>query len=134
MRNEFLPDLGPIKPVEWIGSSRKDIRAFPDDVQDDLGYALFEAQIGLMPVGSKPLKGFGGAQVIETSVSSTDGTFRLVYTVRFAEAIYVLHAFQKKSKRGIKTPKSDLDLLHSRLLLAEELHAEKIREAQTGND
>ena len=109
-----------IKPVSWIGSSYKDFRAFPDPVQDAMGYALYEAQIGKKPARAKPLKGFGGAGVLELVTDHAGDTFRAVYTVKFALAIYVLHAFQKKSKSGIKTPAGDLEMIRRRLKLAED--------------
>ena len=107
------------KPVSWIGSSYKDFRKFPDPVQDAMGYALYQAQIGLKHDSAKPLKGFGGAGVLEIVANHVGDTFRAVYTVKFATAIYVLHAFQKKSKSGIKTPTEDLDLIQRRLKAAE---------------
>ena len=108
------------KPVRWIGSSREDLRAFPADVRNRVGGALWDAQIGRKAPFAKPLRGFGGAGVLEV-VDDFDGdTYRAVYTVRFAGVVYVLHAFQKKSKRGIATPKSELDLIERRLKRANE--------------
>jgi phage-related protein len=111
------------KPVEWIGSSRKDLREFPEDVQDLMGYALFLAQAGGKHEDAKPLKGstaFRGAGVLEV-VDDYDGdTYRAVYTVRFAGVVYVLHAFQKKSKTGIETPQHEIDKVKRRLKAAEE--------------
>ena len=109
----------PIKPVEWIGSSYKDFRSFPDDVQDHVGYALHLAQTGSKHDDAKPLKGFGGAGVLEVVSDHAGDTFRAVYTVKFALAVYVLHAFQKKSKAGTKTPASDMELIERRLKVAE---------------
>jgi phage-related protein len=108
-----------VKPVLWIRSSYKDFRAFPDPVQDAMGYALYQAQIGEKNCSAKPLKGFGGAGVLEIVADHVGDTFRAVYTVKFATAIYVLHAFQKKSKSGIKTPTEDLELIRRRLKAAE---------------
>ena len=108
-----------VKPVSWIGSSYKDFRKFPDPVQDSMGYALYQAQIGLTHGSAKPLKGFGGAGVLELVADHVGDTFRAVYTVKFATAIYVLHAFQKKSKSGIKTPTEDMELILRRLKAAE---------------
>jgi phage-related protein len=108
-----------VKPVSWIGSSYKDFREFPDPVQDAMGYALYQAQIGLKHASAKPLKGFGGAGVIEIVADHVGDTFRAVYTVKFATAVYVLHAFQKKSKSGIKTPTEDMALIQRRLKAAE---------------
>ena len=108
------------KKLDFIGSSRKDIRAFPEEVKHDIGYALFEAQEGKKPVSAKPLKGFGGARVLEIIEDFSGDTYRAVYTVSFKKVIYVLHCFQKKSKRGIKTPQRDLELIKRRLKIAEE--------------
>ena len=108
-----------VKPVSWIGSSFKDFREFPDPVQDAMGYALYQAQIGLKHSSAKPLKGFGGAGVIEIVADHVGDTFRAVYTVKFATAVYVLHAFQKKSKSGVKTSTEDLELIQQRLKAAE---------------
>ena len=110
------------KPVSWIGSSYKDFRAFPDGVQDVMGYALYQAQVGAKHGNAKPLKGFGGAGVLEVVADHMSDTFRAVYTVRFAAAVYVLHAFQKKSKTGTKTPAEDLELIRRRLKAAEADH------------
>jgi phage-related protein len=85
-----------VKPVSWIGSSYKHFRGFPDPVQDAMGYALYQAQIGVKHGSAKPLKGFRGAGVIEIVTDHVGDTFRSVYTVKFATAVYVLHAFQKK--------------------------------------
>jgi len=108
------------KPVRWIGSSKDDVSEFPEDVRRRVGGALWEAQIGRKAPYAKPLKGFGDAGVIEI-VDDYDGdTFRAVYTIRFAKAVYVLHAFQKKSKRGAATPRTELDLIDQRLSRAKE--------------
>jgi phage-related protein len=107
-----------LKPIEWIGSSLKELKLLPDVVNGDFGFALYEAQRGERHVSAKPLKGFGGAGVLEI-VSSYDGsTFRAIYTVRFRKAIYVLHVFQKKSKSGIKTPYFEIELIERRLKAA----------------
>jgi phage-related protein len=109
-----------MKPLEWIASSKKDLIAMPDPVQDNFGFALFQAQIGEKHDDAKPLKGFKGSGVLEI-VDDFDGdTYRAVYTVRFAEVVYVLHVFQKKSKRGIATPKQDIELIEQRLKTAQE--------------
>jgi phage-related protein len=109
-----------LKPLDFIGSSREDLREFPDEVKQDIGYALFEAQKGQKPESAKPFKGFGGAGVLEVVEHFDGDTYRAVYTVRFREVIYVLHCFQKKSKRGIKTPQQDIELIQRRLKAAEE--------------
>jgi phage-related protein len=106
--------------VRFVGSSRSDLQRFPKEVKLVVGTALTAAQLGGKYADAKPLKGFGDASVVEI-VDDFDGdTFRAVYTVRFADVVYVLHAFQKKSKKGIETPKSDLDLIRRRLRLAEQ--------------
>ncbi len=111
------------KPVRWVGSSKEDLRDFPEEVRRRIGGALWDAQLGLKAPYAKPLKGFGGAGVLEI-VDDFDGdTYRAIYTVRFAGAVYVLHAFQKKSKRGIATPKAELDLIGERLKRAREDYA-----------
>jgi phage-related protein len=108
------------KPVRWVGSTKEDLSGFPQDVRRRVGGALWEAQLGRKAYYAKPLKGFGGAGVLGI-VDDYDGdTFRAVYTARFARAVYVLHAFQKKSKRGFATPKSQLDLIAQRLNRARE--------------
>jgi phage-related protein len=108
------------KPVRWVGGSREDLSGFPEAVRRRVGGALWEAQIGRKAQYAKPLKGFGDAGVLEI-VDDFDGdTFRAVYTVRFAKAVYVLHAFQNKSKRGVATPKTELDLIDKRLKRARE--------------
>jgi phage-related protein len=109
----------PPKPLTWVGSSKRDYIRFPDQVQDDMGYALFVAQMGERPRNAKPLNGFKGAGVLEIVEDYDGDTFRAVYTVRFAQRLYVLHAFQKKSRRGIETPKSEIRLVEQRLRAAE---------------
>ena len=107
------------KSLEWIGSSHKDLMALPADVRRFFGFALSLAQAGDKHDAAKVLKGFGGAGVIEVVEDDVGGTYRAVYTVKFAEAVFVLHCFQKKSKRGIATPKEDIDIIHVRLKIAE---------------
>lgn len=114
-----------MKEVIWLGSSKKDLVAFPDEVRRTMGYALLLAQRGGMHSDAKPLRGFGGAGVLEVVEDFDGSAFRTVYTVRFAEAIYVLHAFQKKSKRGSATPKAEMDIVHARLRHAQEMHDER---------
>ena len=109
-----------IKDVLWIGSSRKDLKAFPDYVQDVIGYALYKAQKGLKPPEAKVLAGFGDAGVLEIVGDYQTDTYRAVYTVRFSDLVYVLHAFQKKSKKGHATPKGQMQLIKKRLRDAEE--------------
>ena len=108
------------KPVRWVGSSKEDLREFPEEVRRRVGGALWEAQLGLKAPYAKPLRGFGGAGVLEVVENHDGDTYRAVYTVRFADVLYVLHCFKKKSKRGIKTPKHELDLIEDRLKRAAE--------------
>jgi phage-related protein len=112
--------MSTIRPVWWIGSAKKDFLAFPLEVVREVGFALFLAQSGDKHDHAKPLKGFGGAGVLEVVEDHDGDTYRAVYTVRLRHAIYVLHAFQKKSKHGIKTPQTDIDLVRRRLRDAEE--------------
>ena len=108
--------------LQWVGSSREDLKEFPDDVQEEMGYALYLAQCGGKSLNAKPMKGFSGAGVLEIVESFNTDTYRAVYTVRLKEVVYVLHAFQKKSKSGIATPKKDIDIIHTRLKAAEDNH------------
>ena len=112
------------KPVFWVASSRKDLRRFPKGVRRTVGQALFDAQTGGKHPDAKPLRGFHGAGVLEVVEEDTGSTYRAVYTVKFAGAVYVLHAFQKKSKRGAKTPAEEIDKVKARLKEAEKHHAE----------
>ena len=97
-------------PLFWVGSSKRDLKGFPLEVRRTMGFALFQAQGGGRHVDAKPLKGFGGAGVLEVVEEHAGNAFRAVYTVKFAGAVYVLHAFQKKSKKGVTTPKAEFDL------------------------
>ena len=111
-----------LKRLVFIASSRDDLREFPEEVRQEIGYALFEVQKGNKPPEAKPLKGFGGAGVLEIIENYFGDTYRAVYTVKFAKAVYVLHCFQKKSKKGIKTPQHEIDLIRQRLMTAEDKH------------
>lgn len=112
-----------LKKLEWIGTSRKDMQALPLAVRRAFGYALYAAQSSEKPPDAKPLKGFGGAGVLEVVEDYRGNTYRAVYTVRFADIVYVLHVFQKKAKRGIETPKQELDLIRERLKQAERFYS-----------
>ena len=112
-----------LKPVRWVASSKDDLSALPEEVRGDVGQALYVAQRGDKHADAKFLKGFAGAGVLEIVARHDGDTFRAVYTVRFPTAIYVLHVFQKKSKSGIATAKKDIDLVKSRLKLAEDDYA-----------
>jgi phage-related protein len=123
------------KPLEqrrliFVGSSKKDLQAFPDDVREVVTYALFLAQSGMKHPDAKPLSGekaSRGASVLEVVEDCRSDTYRAVYTVRYKEAVYVLHAFQKKSTQGIKTPKREMDLVKSRLKDAGLIHVQQVR-------
>jgi len=110
-----------LKPLVWLGSSLKDLRTFPEPVQDHIGYALYRAQRGGRHRDTKTLTGFGGAGVVEVTKDFRGDTFRAIYTVRYAEAVYALHAFQKKSKAGRETPQRDIELVRQRLREAERI-------------
>ncbi len=109
-----------MKNVTFIGSSRDDLKEFPDDVRQDIGFALYLAQCGGKVMNVKPLKGFGGAGVLEVREDHDGDTYRAVYTVKFGDVLYVLHCFQKKSKSGVKTSGQDIELIKRRLKVAEE--------------
>ena len=111
------------KPLVWVGSSKRDLSAFPDAVRGRMGHALFVAQCGGTHPDAKPMKGFASAGVLEIVEAFEGNAWRAVYTVRFSGRVYVLHAFQKKSKRGSELPKPDAELLRRRLKRAEETHA-----------
>src|ERR1019366_4808987 len=113
-----MVDAAQLKPVAWVGSSKAALRKLPAEVQDDIGHALLQAQLGRKHPSAKPLAGFGGAGILEIVENHEGNAFRAVYTVKFAEVIYVLHVFQKKSKTGIKTPKNEIDLIKQRLKTA----------------
>lgn len=115
-----------LKPVVWIGSSYDDLRALSEDVQDDFGYALYLSQIGEVSPKAKAMRGVL-REVTEIVADDTGGTFRLMYTVKLGDLVYVLHAFQKKSKHGIATPKPELDLIERRLRVARTDHEARNR-------
>src|SRR4249919_2734688 len=111
-----------MKPVIWIGSSRDDLRALPQQVRRDIGQALYTAQQGETDPSAKPLKGFGGTRVMEIVERYRTDAYRGIYTAHFANAIYVLHVFQKKSKQGITTPRSEIELIRHRFAEAQRHH------------
>lgn len=119
------------RPLVWLGSALEDLKSLPEPVQQDFGYALWLAQIGDLHRHSKPLRGFGGRGVLEVVEDFSGDTFRAVYTVRFPTAVYVLHVFQKKSRRGTTTPARDLDLIRNRLRAAEAVDEEAQRKGSS---
>jgi phage-related protein len=114
-----------LRPVKWIGTSLRDLRSFPNSARIDIGHALFTAQEGKTDPAAKPLKGFGGASVFEIVARHHGNAWRAVYTVRFQDAIYVLHVFQKKSTKGIATPTREIELIKRRLVEAERDYRER---------
>lgn len=116
----------PARELVWLGSTRRDLQDFPSDVQDVMGFALWLAQTGGKHPDAKPLHGFGGSGVVEIVDDHDGDTYRVVYTLSLPDAVYVLHAFQKKSKRGSATPTPDQDLIRQRLKRARELQARNV--------
>ncbi len=114
------------KPLVWVGSSNDDLKKFPRKVQRDIGFALYRAEIGKKHQNAKPLKGFSG--VVEIVSSYQTDTYRAVYAIKLGKNIFVLHAFMKKSKKGIKTPKSEIEIIKKRLMKAKELAKEEYNE------
>jgi phage-related protein len=114
----------PEKPLYWVGSSKKDLMSLPEPVRKFFGHALHFAQLGEQHESAKPLKGFGGAGILEIVEDNVGGTYRAVYTVRIREMVFVLHCFQKKSRSGISTPKRDIDLIRARFKAAEAMALE----------
>jgi len=112
------------KPIIWVGPSKKDFMEFPNEVRKEMGHALYVAQKGEKHRDVKPLKGFGGSSVLEIVQSDGQGTYRTIYTIQMKKAVVILHAFQKKSKTGIKTPKQEIDLVVQRLKSAHQKYKE----------
>jgi phage-related protein len=119
-----------IKPVFWMGTSKTDLKSFPRPVQSDIGYALFAARRGIS-LGEGTAR-IGGRGVLEIVAPHDGDAYRAVYTVKFKDAIYVLHAFQRKSTKGIETPKREIDVVQRRLAVAERHHSE--RQARHGQE
>jgi phage-related protein len=115
----MLTDSRVMKPLYWVGSSKKDLLEMPSEMQDAFGYALYLAQAGRKSEHAKPLRGFGSAGILEVVEDWHGDTYRAVYTVRIADAVYVLHCFQKKSKKGVATPRPDVEKIRERLKAAE---------------
>ncbi len=111
-----------LRPVLWVASSKQDLKDMPKDVREDFGHWLLLAQKGETVPNAKIFTGFGGAHITELRRDDDQGTFRVVYTIRLKEVIAVLHAFKKKSKKGISTPKQEIELIRSRLKRAEEMY------------
>ena len=116
------------RELQWVGSSRRDMRELPGSVRRGFGLSLYAIQCGEMPSNCKPLKSFSG--VWELKENDEGGTYRTVYAVKLSDAIYVLHVFQKKSKSGIATPKPDMDVVRARLKLAQ-THAQNAKETKS---
>ena len=122
----------PVKPLIWIGSSREDLKTFPEEVRLGMGYALYLAQTGGKHPDAKPLKGFGGAGVLEVVDDFKGNAYRAMYTLKLEGAVYVLHAFQKKSRKGIQTSQADIELVKRRLSRAAEIHGERFGRSKGG--
>ena len=120
------------KPLFWIGSSYKDLLALPVEVKRGFGYALSLTQSGFRHPATKILQGFGGTGVIEILERDEGGVYRAVYTVKYERMVFVLHCFQKKSKKGIATPKEDMDLIWARLKIAAKI-AKEIEDEKKNN-
>lgn len=116
------------KPVEWVGSSKDDLVRFPGPVRRECGFALYLAQLGMKALSAKPLRGFGGASVLEIVAVHHGDAYRAIYTVEFAKAVFVLHAYQKKSKKGITMPRKDVELIRRRLAMAVQIYSELYEE------
>jgi phage-related protein len=114
----------PARPLLWVGSSKKDYMEFSRPLREAFGFEMFLVQTGQHPPSAKPLKGLASG-VLELREDFEGDAYRVVYAVRFSNAVYVLHAFKKKSKRGIETPKSDVDLIKRRLKDAEVDYSER---------
>lgn len=123
-----------MRALVWVGSSLDDYKAFPEAIQDDMGYALYLAQEGDKPPQAKPLKGFRGAGILEIAEDDMSGTYRAIYTVQLTTAVYVLHAFQKKSRHGIATPREHIERVKAHLRLAEEIDVERLRASKETTD
>ena len=119
------------RPVEFVASAKSDLAAMPDEVKYVFGYAIYQAELGDKHPDAKPLKGFGGAGVLEVVEDYHGDAYRAVYTVKFAGVVYVLHAFQKKSKKGAKTDQRDINLIKARLKIAEQHYAEHYKRKET---
>ena len=114
-----------VRPVIWLGSSRRDLRAMPEQVRRDVGQALYAAQQGMTDPAAKPMKGFGGMRVMEIIERYRGDAYRAVYTAHFENAVYVLHAFQKKSKTGIATPRHEIEVIRKRYTEAEQHYKQR---------
>ena len=121
------------KPVHWVGSSKKDLSSMPGRVRDTFGFGLYLAQVGQKHPQGKPLKGFGGAGVLEILEDFRGNTYRAVYTIKFKNAIYVLHCFQKKSNKGAQTPAPEIDLIRQRRILGQ-AHADQAEKINKGSN
>ena len=122
------------KPVEFLGNTKEELSAMPLVVKREIGRALWAAQMGERHKDAKPLKEFGGASVMEIVSDHDTNTYRGVYTVRFAGVVYVLHVFQKKSKRGSEVPRADMNVIRQRFQVAEATHTQRLARERTGQE
>ncbi len=125
------PDPSLAKPLKWVGSSKDNLIGFPKPVRKEMGHALYLAQIGMKSPKAKPFTWLRGAGVLEVVEDDDGSTYRAVYTVKFRGIVFVLHAFQKKSRKGSETPKSDLELIKSRLKSAHEAYRDILRNSRS---
>ncbi|MEA9392867.1 type II toxin-antitoxin system RelE/ParE family toxin [Acerihabitans sp. TG2] len=125
-------NINALKPVVWLAGSKKALQSLPDDVAKSIGYALYLAQLGMKAAQAKPLKGFSGAGVLEIVEDDGGNAYRAIYTVKCKDVLFVLHCMQKKSKSGIATPKTDLDLIKSRLGMARKIYQEMHNDSTPG--
>jgi phage-related protein len=116
------------KPIKWLGSSKKDLADFPEEVEDEVGYALWQVEEGRRPARAKPLRGYGGASVLEICEDFDTDTYRVVYTVEYEEAIYVVQSYKKKSKKDSEVPRNDQRIIDARLKVAAEEHRKWLKE------
>lgn len=124
-KNRAMLELASLRPIFWAPQTLRELRSFPKAVKREFGRALQFAQAGDKHPSAKPLRGFGDAGILEIVEDYDRSSYRAVYTVRFREAVYVLHVFQKKSKKGIETSRSDVNLIGERLKWAMQMHAKK---------
>jgi phage-related protein len=126
-----------MKPLHWVGSTLDDVKEFPEEVRSEVGFSLYLAQLGEKALNAVPMVGFGSSKVLEVVIDDSGNTYRSIYTVKFPKAVYAIHAFQKKSRRGTATPQPDLRLIRTRLRAAEQHYRdtyEKITRKERGRE
>lgn len=111
-----------MKRLMWVGSSLKDVKKFPESVKKEIGFAIYLAECGEKAINAIPLVGFGSSKILEILINDDGDTYRVIYTVKFSDFLYVLHAFKKKSTNGIATPKKETDAIKQRFRAAKRHH------------